>query len=98
MRSGKTLFMSLSFVLWAMSSYSGCRFGLCGKTIGSLRRNVVVTLLPMLRELGFECVQNQIVLTNSTAKVLKSNTKSTKFTVLNDFSPSRVNVFNRLSD
>lgn len=56
-RSGKTLFMSLSFVLWAMSSYSGCRFGLCGKTIGSLRRNVVVTLLPMLRELGFECVE-----------------------------------------
>jgi len=50
------------------------------------------------KELGFECVQNQIVLTNSTAKVLKSNTKSTKFTVLNDFSPSRVNVFNRLSD
>ena len=37
-RSGKTLCMGLSFFLWASACYSGARFGLCGKTIASLRR------------------------------------------------------------
>lgn len=54
-RSGKTLFMSLSFVIWAMENFSGQRFGMCGKTIGALRRNVVLPLLPVLKELGFLC-------------------------------------------
>lgn len=38
-RSGKTLSMSLSFILWAMSSFNGQSFAMCGKTIGSFRRN-----------------------------------------------------------
>ena len=37
---------------------------------------------------GFECVQNQIVLTNSSAKVLRTEEKSGKYTVLSDFCPS----------
>lgn len=37
---------------------------------------------------GFECVQNQIVLTNSSARVLKEPTKSGKYTVLSDFLPT----------
>lgn len=40
-RSGKTVSMSLSFVLWAMSSFQGQNFAMCGKTIGSFRRNVL---------------------------------------------------------
>lgn len=43
-RSGKTLCMSCSFVLWAMSNYDGQLFGICGKTIASLRRNVILPL------------------------------------------------------
>lgn len=39
-RSGKTICMGLSFFLWAMSSFEGEKFGLCGKTIVSLRRNL----------------------------------------------------------
>ncbi len=54
-RSGKTLCMSVSFVTWAFSTFSDCSFALCGKTISSLRRNVVTVILPVLRELGFEC-------------------------------------------
>ena len=54
-RSGKTLCMSVSFVTWAFSAFSDCSFALCGKTISSLRRNVVTVILPVLRELGFEC-------------------------------------------
>ena len=53
-RSGKTLFMCLSFVCWAMRRYRGRKFGMCGKTIVSLRRNVVDVLIPTLTEMGFE--------------------------------------------
>lgn len=37
---------------------------------------------------GFECVQNQVVLTNSSARVLKENSKEIKYTVLSDFFPN----------
>ena len=51
-RSGKTLAMGLSFFLWAMSCFRGQRFGVCGKTIASLRRNVLSEILPKLTQLG----------------------------------------------
>jgi len=40
-RSGKTLAMSLGFFLWSMCSFENQVFGICGKTIGALRRNIV---------------------------------------------------------
>lgn len=52
-RSGKTVSMSLSFVFWAMSAFSGQTFIMAGKTVGSFRRNVLDTLLPMLRSRGY---------------------------------------------
>ena len=51
-RSGKTLAMGLSFFLWAMTSFDGKKFGVCGKTISSLRRNVLSEILPKLEALG----------------------------------------------
>ena len=51
-RSGKTLAMGLSFFLWAMSGFSGKKFGVCGKTIASLRRNVLSEILPRMERLG----------------------------------------------
>ncbi len=51
-RSGKTLAMGLSFFLWAQSSFDGRKFGVCGKTIGSLRRNVLSEILPRLQGMG----------------------------------------------
>ena len=54
-RSGKTLCMAVSFMCWAMSRFHERQFALCGKTIVSLRRNVVQELLPVLRELGMKC-------------------------------------------
>lgn len=52
-RSGKTVSMSLSFVMWAMSSFSGQNFAMCGKTIGSFRRNVLFWLKLMLKSRGY---------------------------------------------
>ncbi len=51
-RSGKTLVMGLSFFLWAQTCFQGQRFGACGKTISSLRRNVLSEILPRLEGLG----------------------------------------------
>lgn len=54
-RSGKTLCTGMSFVIWAMCGFDGRQFGICGKTLGSLRRNLLHEVLPALTELGFEC-------------------------------------------
>ena len=54
-RSGKTLCLGLSFVLWALGRFDGRSFAICGKTIRSLKRNLVTTLLPALAESGFSC-------------------------------------------
>lgn len=54
-RSGKTLCMGLSFVCWSMSQFQGRQFAFCGKSVVSLRRNLISELLPLLTELGFQC-------------------------------------------
>lgn len=58
-RSGKTVSMSLSFVLWAMSTFNGQNFGMCGKTIGSFRRNVLFWLKLMLRSRGYQVTDHR---------------------------------------
>ncbi len=52
-RSGKTLCMSISFILWSFYRFSDSSFAICGKTITSLRRNVITPLLPVLSQMGF---------------------------------------------
>lgn len=52
-RSGKTVSMCLSFAMWAMESFRGQNFGMCGKTIGSFRRNVLFWLKIMLKSRGY---------------------------------------------
>ena len=52
-RSGKTVCMFLSFIFWAFYMFSDSSFAVCGKTITSLRRNIITPMLPMLRSLGF---------------------------------------------
>ncbi len=54
-RSGKTLCMSISFVLWAFSDFNDSDFAICAKTITSLRRNVIVELVAILKDMGFSC-------------------------------------------
>lgn len=56
-RSGKTLCTSLSFVSWATARGSGGTYALCGKTVASLKRNVIAPLVEILCRLGFDCRQ-----------------------------------------
>ena len=53
-RSGKTLSMSLSFIMWAMAGFNGANFAMCGKTIASFRRNVLFWLKLMLMSRGYK--------------------------------------------
>lgn len=46
-RSGKTVFMMLSFVDDAMRRYSNQRFGICGKTVDSTVKNILAPYLEL---------------------------------------------------
>lgn len=46
-RSGKTSLMVVAFVDWAMREFSGQRFGICGKTVGSATENMVIPYISM---------------------------------------------------
>lgn len=72
-RSGKTLCMSVSFVSWAFYTFSDTSFAMCGKTIASLRRNVITPLLPVLNELGFAC---DFKISKNVVEISKGNVKN----------------------
>lgn len=46
-RSGKTSIMMWSFVRWAMDNFSGQRFGVCGRTVDSCTKNIIVPFTAM---------------------------------------------------
>lgn len=41
-RSGKTSIVAVAFVDWAMREFSSQRFGICGKTVDSASKNIIV--------------------------------------------------------
>jgi PBSX family phage terminase large subunit len=49
-RSGKTVSMTVGFFLWSMATFDGQKFAICGKTIESLRRNVILNLRDWIPE------------------------------------------------
>lgn len=76
-RAGKTIVMSLSFIMWANTTFNGENFALCGKTIGSLRRNVVKPLKRMLRGRGYKCKDHRA--SNENYLTISKNGKSNDF-------------------
>lgn len=58
-RSGKTLAMGMGFFFWAMACFSNRQFALCGRSVGALRRNLLETVLPQLRRMGFACEEKR---------------------------------------
>ena len=77
-RSGKTVCMFLSFIFWAFYMFSDSSFAVCGKTITSLRRNIITPMLPMLRSLGFtyeELVSKNMITVSYTHLTLPTNSR-----------------------
>ncbi len=54
-RSGKSLCMFVSFIVWAMTNFKNASFAVCGRTASSVRRNLIVPYLPVLSQLGYRC-------------------------------------------
>lgn len=52
-RSGKTVSMGFSYVIWAMNTFENQNLGMAGKTIESFRRNVMGSLKMQLRARGY---------------------------------------------
>ena len=66
-RSGKTVCMTVGFFLWSMSVFSGQKFAICGKTIESLRRNVILNLrewIPNDLEITERRAENKIIVSD----------------------------------
>lgn len=51
--------MEASFLLWAMNTFDGQNFALCGKTIGSLRRNVLRDFKKIAVGRGYDVTENR---------------------------------------
>jgi PBSX family phage terminase large subunit len=45
--------MSISFVFWAFANFGNHNFAICGKSIESIKRNVISWLMPFLESQGF---------------------------------------------
>ncbi len=58
-RAGKTVAMAVSFIIWAMDGYDGQNFAMCGKTVGSFRRNVWTWLKPVLLVRGYKVEESR---------------------------------------
>lgn len=58
-RSGKTVAMALSFILFVMNTFNQQDALMAGKSVGTFRRNVLNSLKQMLITLGFECVEHR---------------------------------------
>lgn len=46
-RSGKTTFMMWAYIRWATDNFDGMRFGICGKTVDSAAKNIIVPFISM---------------------------------------------------
>lgn len=46
-RSGKTSIIMWSFIEWAMREFNGQRFGICGKTVDSATKNIIIPFISM---------------------------------------------------
>ncbi|BED92088.1 MAG: PBSX family phage terminase large subunit [Candidatus Improbicoccus pseudotrichonymphae] len=53
-RSGKTFCLSASFVFWSFYEFNNNSFGICGKTITSLKRNLIFPMLNFIEIFGFK--------------------------------------------
>jgi PBSX family phage terminase large subunit len=58
-RAGKTIPMTLSFCMWSNKRFSDENFAICGKTIGSLRRNVLQPLKKMCVARHYKLIEHR---------------------------------------
>lgn len=67
-RSGKSFSMFISFIFWAFNNFDNKIFAICGKTITSISRNIVMPMMDYLNKLGYICdfkaSKNKLIISN----------------------------------
>ena len=58
-RSGKSISMCLSFLLFVMNTFNQLDAAMAGKTVGTLRRNLVNPLKKIAKTLGYEVIDHR---------------------------------------
>lgn len=58
-RSGKSVCMITSFVLYVMTHFEQQNSAICGKSIGTLKRNVVNPLKQICETIGYEVIEHR---------------------------------------
>lgn len=64
-RSGKSISMTVGFILWSMCCFDGQKFAICGKTVESLRRNIVLNVrdwMPYDFEIVEKKAENKLII------------------------------------
>lgn len=57
-RAGKTLSMSMSYVMWGMDTFNGYNFAFCGKSVGAVMRNIITDQFRMvMKNRGYKIVE-----------------------------------------
>lgn len=81
-RSGKTIACICSFIRWSLKRYKGENFILAGKTIGSLKKNLIGPLQQILTAWGIEYVynrsENYIVIGDNTYYMYDANNEKSQ--------------------
>ncbi|PEL12712.1 PBSX family phage terminase large subunit [Bacillus sp. AFS017336] len=84
-RSGKTISMICSFLQWSQSTYKGESFIVAGKSIGSLKRNVIKPMMQILQAWGwnyqYNRSENYIVIGSNTYYLFGANTEASQDTL-----------------
>ena len=52
-RAGKTFIFRKAFIIWAMTNFDNEKFGICGKTIGNIKKNILEDLMAEIRSLSY---------------------------------------------
>ena len=87
-RSGKTLAMGLGFFLWAMNSFTDKKFGICGKTVEAVRRNVLSEVMPWMENLGCSWKEKR----SENLLILKMGGKENRFYLFGGFDEGAANL------
>ena len=58
-RAGKTISLTLSFVLYIMKNYKFENAAIAGKSVGAVKRNILANLQSMLLSLGFNYIEHR---------------------------------------
>ena len=81
-RSGKTIAMIVSFLMWSQYTFSGKDFILAGKTIGALKRNVIKPMLQILNtwywNYKYNRSENYIIIGSNTYYMFGANNEASQ--------------------